>query len=330
MYLYVRMLTSEKKQIHKTELFHLIPFAVMYLVSINMSHSKLMLPLPDRSNTDGLMTEGVIISLFKPLFLNFGLINGIIFLIYSIGTIVVLKKHKRNIVGVFSQNDNQINLKWIYALPALFALLVIANVINENVLSPSSRIHGQTMHMISFLSFIILLCFFGIKQKPVFHFRQTFPKPEDAIAPELEKDTKQEENEEPQQTIIDSNTTETKHADISEEAVKQIIEDMQNYMQKEKPYTDPDFSVYTLAEAIKLPRRLLSQVLNSGLSKNFYQYVNEFRIEEVKKQLENPNKQQSTVLDIAFQSGFKSKSSFNSLFKQHCNVTPTQYRKMIR
>lgn len=173
--------------------------------------------------------------------------------------------------------------------------------------------------MLSFLTFIVLLCFFGIKQKPVFQTKC------------LDSDKKESVTED---VSIASNSTNennetTSNNNLSNEFIKQIIEEMQSYMQSEKPYTDPDFSVYMLSKALNIPRRSLSLVLNTGLSKNFYQYVNEFRIEEVKIQLEHQDNK-STIIDIAFQAGFKSKSSFNSLFKQYCHVTPSQYRKMIK
>ena len=319
LYLYVRTLvSSERATIRRSELIHLIPFVIFYLLFISMDHTQPMRPSLDNSN---IATDEVgFTSLFRPLMIHFGLINGLIFIAYSIATIYALIQHQKNITGIFSQNNNQITLKWLYALPAMFAALVILNFVNENALESTSVIDPLTFHMLSFLSFIILLCFFGVKQKPVFFFREPLAEIQSKIeTPEIDVNS-----------IEITGTDNSYNNDLSDEAIAQLIEEMQDYMKLKKPYLNPDFSVYTLAEALNIPRRNLSQVLNNSLSKNFYQYVNEFRIEEVKALLKGPSQAKSTILDIAFRCGFKSKSSFNSLFKQYCGVTPSQYRKSIR
>ena len=100
-------------------------------------------------------------------------------------------------------------------------------------------------------------------------------------------------------------------------------------MLKEKSFLEPDFSVYALAEAIELPRRSLSFVLSNGFDKNFYQFVNSYRLEEMKCRLQD-SKNKKTILDIAFACGFSSKSTYNTLFKKQCGCTPTQFRNRIQ
>jgi AraC-like DNA-binding protein len=318
LYLYVRMLiSSEKLVLRMSELLHLIPFVVFYLLFISVPHSRPMIPSP---NTPiGPFGENEVATLFDPLLIHFGLINGIFFIVYSIITIYALINHQKNIAGIFSQNDNQVSLKWLFALPITFAALVALNVVNENALDSNTIIYPLTFHMLCFLSFITLLCFFGVKQKPVFYSQRPLTEIEKIAEAPANKDSANE-----------SEICEADRNELSDEATTKVIEEMQAHMACEKPYLDPNFSVYTLAESLKIPRRTLSHVLNSRLSKNFYQYVNEFRIKEVKALLESPVYRQSTILELAFQSGFKSKSSFNSLFKKHNAVTPSQYRKMIR
>lgn len=323
LYLYVRMLISKKAFKATTELWHLIPFTIFYPLFISMSHPAPMTPLPNRENNElGPIGENAVVIFFEPLLFNFGLISGLFFVGYSLVTIYTLIKHQQNIKGVFSQNDNQLSLKWIYALPATFVILVVINIVNENVFEATTQAQSLALHMLSFMCFIIVLCFFGVKQKPVFYFKLS--------ALNSTENINAQEQSNNQEVLDDSENTRTHTPDISDAAISTIIEDMQNHMRLKQPYLDPDFCVYSLAQALNIPRRVLSQVLNKGLSKNFYLYVNEFRIEEVKKQLTKQEKTQSTILDIAFQSGFKSKSSFNSLFKQSCDVTPSQYRKMAK
>jgi len=68
-------------------------------------------------------------------------------------------------------------------------------------------------------------------------------------------------------------------------------------------------------------------MINHHLNKHFFDFVNEFRIEKAKSLLTNPAKQDLTIQEILYEVGFNSKSSFNTAFKKHCGLTPTQYRK---
>ena len=312
LYLYVQTLVrNQRTTLGKSALLHFIPFLVFYLAFITMDHQRPMRPTLD--NPEGSS------SLLAALMAQFGLINGLIFIAYSVATIYALMKHQKNITGIFSRNDNQISLNWLYALPAAFAVLVTLNFLNENISDSTAVVKPLTFHMLSFLTFIILLCFFGVKQKPVFLFKHSTNEVEDAQESNVADDC--------DISAVEPKNNDISDCDISNEATVRVLEDIQDYMLREKPFLNVDFTVYTLAEAVDIPRRNLSQVLNKGLSKNFYQYVNEFRIEEVKSLLKDPNHNKSTILDIALSSGFKSKSSFNSLFKQHCGMTPSQYRK---
>lgn len=318
LYLYTRMLIkSEKQSFHKFEAFHYIPFTLFYSLFLVMDHPHRMEPQPDRINSDvGPTSQSNLTEFFEPLLHYFGLISVLLFIAYSIATIYTLKKHQTNILGILSQYDNQISLKWIYLLPLSFVSLTLLNVAYESYFGSSNYLDPLTIHLVSFLSFILLLCFFGVKQKPIFRFKKQFSEKEitDKCGLTLEAS----------KALNDETTTH-----LNDEFISQTIKSMQTYMQNEKPFCDPDFSVYTLAKALNIPRRSLSFVLNTGLSKNFYQYVNDFRIEEVKLKLANQD-EKSTILDIAYDAGFKSKSSFNSLFKQHCQVTPSQYRKSLK
>jgi len=330
LYLYVRLLISKKPLALSKKLPHFIPFIIFYLLFISMAHPEPMLPLPDRTDTiSGPVAQHPLARLFEPLFFNFGLINALFFVGYSILTFYALRKHQQKISGVFSQNNTQLSLQWIYCLPATFCALVILNAISENLFTSANQASSLTLHMLSFVCFITVLCFFGVKQNPVFYSIKNIASNTQSIANTERDKASGSQLQNPPQDVSDLKQTESGSNDLSDEAIAEIIVKMQSYMRQEKPYLDPDFSVYSLALALNIPRRVLSQALNTGLSKNFYLYVNEYRIDEVKNLLKQSSEKQLTILEVAFQAGFKSKSSFNSLFKQYCDMTPSQYRKMI-
>lgn len=98
------------------------------------------------------------------------------------------------------------------------------------------------------------------------------------------------------------------------------------FMQKSRIYLDPDLSLEVLATRMKMSRHHLTQLLNEKLEKNFYSFINEYRIGEAIDKLNDPSLQVN-ILSLAFDCGFNSKSSFNNYFKKITGTTPTAYRK---
>jgi len=118
-----------------------------------------------------------------------------------------------------------------------------------------------------------------------------------------------------------------KTTDNTQERALQYIKRLEDYTQKEKPYLDANLTVDKLAAQTHIPRHYLTQILSEQLNKNFYLYINEYRINKVKQLLEETETQNMTLLEVAYESGFNSKSTFNSIFKKITNMTPTQYKK---
>lgn len=107
----------------------------------------------------------------------------------------------------------------------------------------------------------------------------------------------------------------------------EIIAKLGNFMEEQKPYKNPNFSLNDLAEAISESRNAISHALNNGLNKSFYNYINELRIAESKRLLSDETMMNITIEGIAFESGFKTMSVFYRFFKDIEKVTPAVYRK---
>lgn len=71
-------------------------------------------------------------------------------------------------------------------------------------------------------------------------------------------------------------------------------------------------------------------LVNTYLGQNFYNFINKYRIEEVKKKLSEDNSKENNILTIALETGFNSKSTFNTVFKKIEGVTPSEYRKQCK
>lgn len=128
-------------------------------------------------------------------------------------------------------------------------------------------------------------------------------------------------DEQPQIKKYEKSTLTPERADIY---LKRLIE----FMEKEKPYRDGDLTIQKLSEMLSVPVNYLSQIINEKLGQNFFDFVNGYRVKEVQKLLLDPAKSHYTIVAIAEEVGFRSKSAFNAVFKKHTNMTPTEFRKV--
>lgn len=114
---------------------------------------------------------------------------------------------------------------------------------------------------------------------------------------------------------------------VSEKEYNEELLKLQQYMIEEKPFLDPSLTIQDVSATIQIPVRDLSLLINHKLQQHFYDFVNTYRIEEAMEILKDSAKSKMTVLEILYEVGFNSKSSFNTAFKKHTGDTPTVYRK---
>lgn len=100
-------------------------------------------------------------------------------------------------------------------------------------------------------------------------------------------------------------------------------------MNTDKPYLDGELTLQKLAKAVAISPHHLSQTINEKLNQNFIDFINAYRIEEAKKMLADPGKKHYSILAVSEEVGFNSKSAFNTAFKKHVNMTPSDFRKTI-
>ena len=117
------------------------------------------------------------------------------------------------------------------------------------------------------------------------------------------------------------------HSTLAEDNRSLLLERLQHHMTEEKPFLDSELTLGTLATELNVHPDHLSQAINAELSINFYDFVNGYRVEEAKERLQDPANQQFSILGIALDSGFNSKSSFNRIFKKNTGLTPSQFLK---
>lgn len=113
---------------------------------------------------------------------------------------------------------------------------------------------------------------------------------------------------------------------IDDEKNKQILA-LKEFMIKNEPYLDSSLTIQDLAEQLNIPVKDLSALINLYMNKHFFDFINEYRIEKAKEILKDPLQKELTILEILYQVGFNSKSSFSTSFKKYTGTTPTDFRK---
>ncbi|WP_299532794.1 AraC family transcriptional regulator [Ulvibacterium sp.] len=108
---------------------------------------------------------------------------------------------------------------------------------------------------------------------------------------------------------------------------KQIIEKLKGLMEEQKMYRDCELKIGDIAAQLGVPRQFLSKIINQELGVNFPEFVNGYRINEFKSKVLDPKERNKTILGIAYESGFNSKTSFQRVFKATTGMTPSAYKK---
>ena len=114
---------------------------------------------------------------------------------------------------------------------------------------------------------------------------------------------------------------------LKEDYVKERYQELLDYMESNKSFTDNNLTLDKLAGQLDISENKLSQVINTQSKDNFFEFVNKYRVEMVIRKMEEGEHKTSTLLGLAFDSGFNSKASFNRAFKRITGVTPTDYLK---
>lgn len=115
--------------------------------------------------------------------------------------------------------------------------------------------------------------------------------------------------------------------EISNEELAKVVRQLDEEMQTQKLFKNPELSLMDLSRTVGLPGRTISEAVNSSLNKNFFQYINGYRVKEVQEKLRDPKNSHLKIMSLAYDSGFNSKASFNRIFKSTTGMTPKEYKQ---
>jgi AraC-like DNA-binding protein len=229
-----------------------------------------------------------------------------------------LLSYQRSIRHLFSE-ISRIDMQWARLLVNGFLVLICAFMI----IFPLMRRYPEEFSTLLFLNmaiatpYIYLVVYKGVLQPTIWQ-----------VQTGIKKETVEErihEAEEVEKEVIDIKPKTTK-AKLSHDKINELIGKIEVLMKKEKLFQETELTLQQLAQKLGVPTYQVSQTLNDGMKKNFYDLVNSHRVEEAKRLLVDPGNTNYTILSVGFEAGFNSKTTFNTVFKKFTGFTPTEFR----
>jgi AraC-like DNA-binding protein len=296
MYLYVSMVIAEKPQLTVRFVKHLAPF-LFFLTLIYIYRQE---PIFWDDKGDAAPFVFALRFIFGGYFL-FSII------LYTRLILKTLRKHQVVIQDQFSYTSERLTLNWLKFVLGLFVAAFFGQIL---IGAMADRIHypfdPRLFVRVALTIFAFGVSYFGVKQ------------------PTLYKQVRRVENEQKQ----DDQKTKYERSGLTEENAREHKIKLQNYMAAEKPFLDPELTIKDIADYLEIPRHHITQVINEKLNVNFFTWINEYRIEEVKSRLLDARYSHLTIVAIAYDCGFNSKSAFNSIFKKATGQTPSGFRRL--
>ncbi len=239
------------------------------------------------------------------------------------------------IVKNFVKTEKGARYKWVYPMLLLngFFVLILIILVTGHIF----YVFTLTIAYTRISYFWAALWIYAVTYMAMKHGDDFIRKKENAVSPQEIHDLSEDASEEKQDEIgNDENQNDEDETGQEKYGKSKIPDDMlfvykrqiETYINNKKPYHNSDLSIGLLADELGIPQNTLSQIINSCWGTNFQNFINTFRIEEAKAILKDTTKDLN-IIEAAFQAGFKSKSTFNTIFKKATGMTPTEYRRQF-
>lgn len=317
-YLFADFLTSPKKRFGETDYWHFLPSLIMFLIMLPYMFESAEDKLHFVSGGYGDITNSAILK-FTTWIFRFGvfIIINLQFAIYLFLYFQLIKKHKNTIERYFSFKEN-IDLEWLTILVIVFVLFFLVIDISRFI---GTR-NDIFMRLLSNLSTLSIILYIGIKtinQIPIYDsFRN-----KESLTITQEQIIQKEHNEELNQPEIKEKYA---HSNLTNELKEILITELEKYMQ-EKPYNNIQLTIEDVADTLDTNTRYISQIINEHYKMNFYNFINNYRINDAIMLIRSGENNRYSLDGIARMVGFNSKSSFNTSFKKITGTTPSEYRR---
>lgn len=306
LFFYIKSIAFKGFQLKRKDFIHVIPFILIVVLNLFEYYFK---PLEIKRQ---IMTNSELKPWFVTVIYYTLHVQALLYLFLSIKVTYRFKK----IVKENYSNINKRNYKWILQLTYVFIYFVLTALIYNILRFGTDMSWENKLFYISApinLAFLIWLIYKAMSQPYIFNGV-------DANIKLLQEYL----NESEHAKQVQEKSISSEDSNLKNRALKSKLEE---YMNKEEAFLNPSLTIFDLAKGLNITSIELSLFLNKELHKNFFDYINEYRIEKAKQILQDPDKKSLTILEILYEVGFNSKSSFNTAFKKFTKKTPTQYRE---
>jgi AraC-like DNA-binding protein len=288
LYLYIHSLLRPGRTFKPVYLLHFVPYLIQLVLFV--LHPITLFPAPAEMLRPTLQGTN-----------SLTLLGTLSLILYCAVLFRILQNHQKDVDAAYSVKNAQVTLSWLRYLMLLYLFLSLCKLVLEN-LFPSLLTNNEIVSALRYIPSILFVFLFSLFSKK----QSSFEEPQQ----------KQEIPVEIKQKYSKSGMTEKEE--------KELYSDLLEYIQKNKPYLNPELTLAELSEQMGETRHRISEVINREAGVNFYSFINDFRLEAIKSALENNQFPNYTILAIANEFGFNSSSVFYSLFKKKYNHTPRE------
>ena len=299
LFLYTETLIRGAERLSKKEWLHFIPFALLFIYLIPFY----LMSGPDKL---ALLTDYGDLQYARDWIPVFKLIFNLIYIPFALRLIYKFRiRLKENYSTI-----EKLNLNWLqgFILGGVI-VAVVATILFTMAASEGQDVVYTELTLLAVTVYIYSIGYMGLRQ------------------PEFFANTVMEHEE----VVPEVFTAETKYtkSGLDEETGKVLMNKVKSLMESQKPYINNELSLRDLAAMAGISTHNLTEIINRYADKNFYDFINTYRVEEVKARMSDPAFNNMTLLAIGLDSGFNSKSSFNSVFKKQTGMTPSEYKRSI-
>jgi len=247
----------------------------------------------------------------------------IVFFFYFGLSYRTIRHHQQHIKDIFS-NLEKVKLNWLRNLLVAFGVIWVTALLRFLTAYGEVGYENKFLVPIFLCLIIFLIGWYALRQSEIFSDRRDkLIRENDRQSTSLDSLEKKGQDE----PAGFKQPPKYEYSSLSKRDIARHKDNLINYLEQEKPYADPDLQLQNLADHLGIPSYQLSQIINTELQQNFYELINSLRIAEAKQKLIDPTNQHITILAIAYDVGFNSKSTFNTAFKKHAKMTPTQFKE---
>jgi len=295
-YLYVMAACYSDFRLQWKHLVHLLPFIITNLlfiprIYIGIDEGSFIGPLNQMSEI-----------YFIQILIEFQ------YVFYIVSVFLILKKYKEIYLENYT-NPGTSTYKWLFQMTCVFlaahSIVALKNIIRY---SDFREVFLWANVLVGTIA-LFITCWFimkALKHPELFRGINSKLRLTKDILPDVEE--------------------KSESANEQNDLISRQITELKRYMTEKEPFLDPSLTIQELSNQINIQVRDLSILINHHMDQHFFDFVNEYRIQKAMNILKDQSKSQLTVLEILYEVGFNSKSSFNTSFKKYTSLTPTAYR----